>query len=204
MHADDRRHKDCLPHEEPQHRVRITKPFYLGMYEVTQEEYQRVVGTNPSHFSATGVRKDVVGGQDTKRFPVEQVSCFDAMRFCQKLSDWPEEKAARRAYRLPSEAQWEYACRAGSTGRFSFSSGRSKIPNESEDRDLSDYGWFRGNSRGMTHAVGGKRANSGDCTICTGTCASSARIGTRKTIMRSAYGRSDWSPWGRGPRVSRR
>ena len=115
-----------LPGEGPQHRVRITKPFYLGRYLVTQEEYQRVVGNNPSEFSATGQHKDQVAGQDTKRFPVENVSWDDAVEFCRKLSEMPEEKAAGRTYRLPSEAQWEYACRAGSTGRYSFSSGRKR------------------------------------------------------------------------------
>jgi formylglycine-generating enzyme required for sulfatase activity len=153
-------YKVGLPYEGPQHRVRITKPFYLGMYEVTQEEYQRVMGTNPSFFSATGNYKDKVSGQDTKRFPVENVSWDDAAAFCGKLSNMPEEKAAGRWYRLPSEAQWEYACRAGSMGRFSFSSGHSGAPGEDEDRDFSDYGWFVGNSDCMTHAVGGKRANS--------------------------------------------
>ena len=119
----DQWYKEHLPGEGPQHRVRITRPFYLGTYLVTQEEYQRVMGTNPSEFSATGKGKDKVAGQDTKRFPVENVSWDDAVEFCRKLSEMPEEKAAGRTYRLPSEAQWEYACRAGSTGRYSFSSG---------------------------------------------------------------------------------
>ena len=94
--------------------MRITKPFYLGMYMVTQEEYQRVMGTNPSEFSATGKGKDKVAGQDTKRFPVENVSWDEAVEFCRKLSEMPREKAAGQTYQLPSEAQWEYACRAGS------------------------------------------------------------------------------------------
>ncbi len=149
-----------LPGEGPQHRVRITKPFYLGMYVVTQEEYKRVMGTNPSEFSATGKSKDKVAGQETKRFPVEQVSWDDAAELCRKLSDLPEEKAAGRRYRLPSEAQWEYACRAGSTGRYSFSLGDSRVPKESEEHELSDYGWFGGNSGGVTHVVGRKRPNA--------------------------------------------
>jgi formylglycine-generating enzyme required for sulfatase activity len=148
-----------LPGEGPQHRVRITKPFYLGTYLVTQGEYQRVMGINPSEFSATGNGKDKVAGQDTKRFPVERVSWDDAVEFCRKLSEMPEEKAAGRTYLLPSEAQWEYACRAGSTGRYGSSSGRSAIPREHEEKSLSDYGWFGDNSGGMPHAVGLKRAN---------------------------------------------
>jgi formylglycine-generating enzyme required for sulfatase activity len=146
-----------LPGEGPQHRVRITRPFYLGMYKVTQEEYQRVMSVNPSTFSATGDHKDKVAGQDTKRLPVENVSWDDAGEFCRKLSEMPGEKAAGRTYQLPSEAQWEYACRAGSAGRFSFSSGRSGIPRESEEKELSDYAWFKDNAGEMTHTVGGKR-----------------------------------------------
>ncbi|MGA2621848.1 MAG: SUMF1/EgtB/PvdO family nonheme iron enzyme, partial [Thermoguttaceae bacterium] len=149
-----------LPGEGPRHRVRITKAFYLGMTEVTQGEYEKVVGTNPSYFSATGKGKDQVAGQDTKRFPVENVSWDDCVEFCRKLSDMPAEKAAGHWYRLPSEAQWEYACRAGSTGRYSFSSGRSGVPREYEEKELVDYGWFDANSNGMPHAVGLKRASA--------------------------------------------
>jgi formylglycine-generating enzyme required for sulfatase activity len=153
-------YKERLPAEGPQHRVRITKPFYLGTYLVTQGEYQRVTGVNPSEFSATGQHKDQVAGQETKQFPVEHVSWDDAVEFCRKLSEMPEEKAAGRWYRLPSEAQWEYACRAGSTGRFSFSPGGNAMPREYEDNALSDYGWYNGNSGGMPHAVGGKRPSA--------------------------------------------
>ena len=113
--------KEHLPGEAPRHCVRITRPFYLGMYLVTQEEYQRVTGANPSGFSVTGMSKDKVADQDTKRFPVESVSWWGADDFCSRLSEMAEEKLAGRRYRLPSEAQWEYACRAGSTGRWFFS-----------------------------------------------------------------------------------
>ena len=156
-HAGDQWWVDRLPGEGPQHRVRITRPFYLGTYLVTQQEYQRVMGTNPSEFSATGKGKEKVAGKDTKRFPVDSVSWNDALEFCRKLSELPEEKAAGRVYRLPSEAQWEHACRAGNAGRYGFSSGRSGVPKEYEEKELSDYGWFGGNGGGMTHAVGGKR-----------------------------------------------
>ena len=67
-------------------------------------------------------------------------------------------RSAGRTYRLPSEAQWEYACRAGSTGRYSFSLGGKAVPKEYDENGLSDYGWFDGNAGGMPHAVGGKRA----------------------------------------------
>ena len=93
--------------DEQQHRVRITKPFYLGAQEVTQAQYQQVMGTNPSQY------KDA-------RNPVETVSWDDAVKFCDKLSALPDERAAGRTYRLPTEAEWEYACRAGTTTRFSF------------------------------------------------------------------------------------
>jgi formylglycine-generating enzyme required for sulfatase activity len=159
-HRDDQWYEDRLPGEGPQHRVRITRPFYLGMCEVTQAEYQRVAGANPSEFSAAGKHASQVGGRDTKRFPVENVSWNEAAEFCRKLSEMPQEKAAGRAYRLPSDAQWEYACRAGSTGRFGFSSDRGATAKESEEQELLDYGWFKGNSGAMTHAVGGKRPNA--------------------------------------------
>ena len=87
-------YRDHLPGEGPQHRVRITKPFYFGVYLVTQEEYQRVMGNNPSEFSATGKYKDRVAGQDTKRFPVENVPWDDAAEFCRKLTETPEEKSS--------------------------------------------------------------------------------------------------------------
>ena len=108
--------------EGPQHIVRITSPFYLGSCEVTQEEYGRVVGTNPSAFSPRGRHSDRVSGLDTSRFPVEQVGWDDAMVFCRKLSALHVERSAGREYRLPTEAEWEYACRAGTMTPFHFGS----------------------------------------------------------------------------------
>ncbi len=70
---------------ETPHEVEITKPFYMGVYEVTQAEYQKVMGTNPSKFSPTGFEKERVAGMDTARFPVDGVSWVDAMSFCEKL-----------------------------------------------------------------------------------------------------------------------
>jgi formylglycine-generating enzyme required for sulfatase activity len=152
-------YKEHLPAEGPQHRVRITRPFYLGTYLVTQGEYERVMWKNPSEFSANGKQKDKVAGQDTKRLPVECVSWGDCVEFCRKLSALPAEKAAGRWYRLPSEAQWEHACRAGSNGRYSFSPINRTIPREYDEHGLEDYGWFGNNSNGMPHAVGLKCAN---------------------------------------------
>ncbi|MGF1519156.1 MAG: SUMF1/EgtB/PvdO family nonheme iron enzyme [Nodosilinea sp.] len=91
--------------EGPQHRVTVSE-FWLGKYPVTQAQYQAIMGQNPSHFSENGANR-----------PVETVSWHDAVAFCQKLS-----KKMGRTYRLPSEAEWEYACRAGTTTPFYFGS----------------------------------------------------------------------------------
>jgi formylglycine-generating enzyme required for sulfatase activity/outer membrane protein assembly factor BamB len=109
---------DAQPDEKPRHRVRITRPVYLGAFEVTQEEYQKVMGINSSFFSETGLGKDKVKGLDTKRLPAEQVRWLDAVEFCRRLSARPQERKAGRLYRLPTEAEWEYACRAGTTTAF--------------------------------------------------------------------------------------
>ena len=76
----------ALDWEKPQHKVRITKPFYLGVYEVTQAEYEKVMGKNPSWFSKQGEGADEVKGIDTSSFPVERVSWDDAVEFCKELS----------------------------------------------------------------------------------------------------------------------
>jgi uncharacterized protein (TIGR02996 family) len=99
--------------EGPQHEVEITRPFYLGVYPVTQVEYQRVMGTNPSSFSSTGRGKEEVAGLDTSRFPVESVSWDDAVEFCRRLTELDTKKPSGHVYRLPREAEWEYACRGG-------------------------------------------------------------------------------------------
>ncbi|MFP6763043.1 MAG: formylglycine-generating enzyme family protein, partial [Planctomycetaceae bacterium] len=82
------------------HEVTLTKPFELGVYEVTQEQYEKVMGTNPSRFK---------GSQN----PVDWVNWDDAVEFCRRLSELPEESATGYVYQLPTEAEWEYACRAG-------------------------------------------------------------------------------------------
>ncbi len=132
-------YRQWLRGEGPAHRVRITKPFWLGVTQVTQEDYERVMGGNPSFFKG-----------DAKR-PAEQVSWDNAMEFCRRLSVLPGEKAAKWRYDLPTETQWEYACRAGSTGRFSFGD---------DEKMLGNYGWFGQNSGGVTHRVGQKRSNA--------------------------------------------
>lgn len=104
--------------ERPVHEVEISRPFFLGVYEVTQLEYQRVAGVNPSYFSPQGAGARKVAGLDTARFPVEQVSWVEADEFCKKLSAMPDEVSAGRTYRLPTEAEWQYACRAGAKTPF--------------------------------------------------------------------------------------
>ncbi|MCI0457961.1 MAG: SUMF1/EgtB/PvdO family nonheme iron enzyme [Gemmataceae bacterium] len=99
-----------LADEGPRFEVAITRPFYLGVYPVTQRQYERVMGTNPAYF-----RGGNGGGPD---HPIEQVTWHNANDFCTRLTQLPAERAAGRVYRLPSEAQWEYACRAGTTSAY--------------------------------------------------------------------------------------
>lgn len=99
--------------EGPRHAVRITRPYWLGVFPVTQAQYRAVTGTSPSHFSASGRGAERVAGLDTDDFPVEMVSWEDVAAYCENLAGAPEEAAAGREYRLPTEAEWEHACRAG-------------------------------------------------------------------------------------------
>ena len=93
--------------DETQHEVTLTQGFRMGVHEVTQAQYGQVMGKNPSYFKGATL-------------PVETVSYDDALAFCKKLSDLPAEKAAGRKYRLPTEAEWEYCCRAGTSTPFHF------------------------------------------------------------------------------------
>jgi formylglycine-generating enzyme required for sulfatase activity/tRNA A-37 threonylcarbamoyl transferase component Bud32 len=152
--------------ERPSHRVRISKPFYLGVHEVTQAEYKAVMGHNPSHFAATGGGKAWVAGQSTEQYPVDSISWLDAVRFCNALSDMEAREPFYKidgkdiqvpdwnglGYRLPTEAEWEYACRlnAPSHARYSFGD---------DETELGEFGWFSGNSDLRTHPVGQKKPN---------------------------------------------
>src|SRR5262249_4065255 len=116
--------RDEIDYEE-QHPVTIREPFYLGVYLVTQEQYEQIMGKapgyEPSYFSREGEGKDKVKEfKDTRQFPRENVSWKDAQGFCRRLSELPEEKKAGRRYRLPTEEEWEYACRAGTTTPYYF------------------------------------------------------------------------------------
>jgi len=129
--------------EGPQTRVTLTRGFFLGRYEVTQGEYLSVIGSNPSFFTG-----------DTN-LPVEQVDWVDVTIYCGQLT--VRERLAGRlpagwAYRLPTEAEWEYASRAGSTNRFSYG-------DDPGYPQLANYAWYDANSGSTTHAVGGKLPN---------------------------------------------
>lgn len=102
------------PDESPRKRIELTRPFYLGVYPITQEEYSRLMNHNPSRFALGGDNAEDVAGLNTQRFPVETVTWNDAVAFCHRLNELPQEKAAGRFYRLPTEIEWEYACRGGS------------------------------------------------------------------------------------------
>ena len=120
---------DAYSDERPVTRVRISRAFYLGKHEVTQGQWEAVMGSNQSHFSDCGAD-----------CPVEAVVWSDAQEFVQKLN----EMEGVTHYRLPTEAEWEYAARAGTTGdRYS--------------TDLDSIAWYAGNSDGTTHPVGEKR-----------------------------------------------
>jgi formylglycine-generating enzyme required for sulfatase activity len=119
------------PDEKPLHRVTITKPFYIGVHEVTQEQYAAVTGENPSRIKAA------------KR-PVESVSWEEATAFCLKLS-----KMENAQYRLPTEAEWEYACRAGSSTVFHWG-----------DSFNTSYFWCGYNSADGSRQVGKTKPNA--------------------------------------------
>ena len=143
--------------DERRHEVTISRDYHLGMHEVTQAQYKKIMGKNPSHFQGDAVAERhpetnrVVKEVDSANHPVERVSWEDAVEFCQRLSALPEEKKAGRVYRLPTEAEWEYACRAGSQTAYSFGS---------DEKSLVNFGWYDSNSKRMTHAVGLKKANA--------------------------------------------
>jgi formylglycine-generating enzyme required for sulfatase activity len=134
MMGADKNFEDADNDELPRHQVTISKPFYLGVYEVTKQQWEDVMGNNPSEFK----------GEDN---PVEMVSWEDAQDFIKRLN----QKEGHSLYRLPTEAEWEYAARAGTTSTYYFGDDESQ---------LGDYAWYDGNSGSTTHPVGQKRPNA--------------------------------------------
>ena len=126
-----------LANETP-HEVTISKSYYLGAYEVTQDQYEKVTGNNPSEFKRA-------------KNPVEMVTYEDAVSYCKKLSELAEEKAAGREYKLPTEAEWENACRVGSKTAFHFGD---------IEEFLLEYAWFAKDAGGKTNLVGEKKSNA--------------------------------------------
>jgi formylglycine-generating enzyme required for sulfatase activity len=120
--------------EGPVRHVTIPKSFYMSKYEVTQEQWRKVMGSDPSTFNGSDL-------------PVEMVSWNEVQEFIRKLN----ERESSVKYRLPSEAEWEYAARAGTTTRYSFGD---------DESDLGEYAWYNENSAGKTHPVGQRKPNS--------------------------------------------
>ncbi len=142
--------------DETAHEVVITQGFYLGAYPVTQEQYERLTGSNPSRFSPWGGGA-TARGLDTQRFPVEQVSWLEAKAFCKKLTE--KENQPGWEYRLPTEAEWEYACRAGTTTPFSF--GKALNGKEANCNGNYPYGTTtQGMALERTSKVGDYRLNA--------------------------------------------
>lgn len=150
----------CVRSGAPRHQVILTKPYYLGVYEVTQSQFREVMGTNPSQFSSTGRGNQAIGDLDTQRFPVDSISWDMANMFCGELNriakstggSFEEETskaAGHSGFRLPTEAEWEFACRAGVVGL---------EPDTNSIGPLS--GWYAPNSGSRPHPVGKLEPNA--------------------------------------------
>jgi formylglycine-generating enzyme required for sulfatase activity len=117
--AESDKTESAKPDDLPVRSILFAQPLYVGAFEVTQEQYAVVMGENPSYFSPKGRGQRFVAELATDHLPVDSVSYVEAVEFCRRLSARPEEQARGRVYRLPTEAEWEYACRAGTSTLFS-------------------------------------------------------------------------------------
>jgi formylglycine-generating enzyme required for sulfatase activity len=137
---------EVAAHEKPPHRVTISSPFCIGKYEVTQAQWKAVMGTTLKQQRAimdpSAPERGVLIGEGPD-YPMYYVRWSDAREFCRKLG-----LLTGNEYRLPTEAEWEYACRAGSTTQYSWG-----------DEFNGDYAWYEGNSGGVLHLVGQKLGN---------------------------------------------
>jgi eukaryotic-like serine/threonine-protein kinase len=130
-------------------RVIEISSFYLGKTEVTQQQYRQIMHKNPSLYSRTGPAKlKIPPEEDPDNYPVEHVSWFEAKEFCQKLT---ELEGGRWEYRLPREAEWEYACKAGKSTQY---------PNGNSENDLMHAGWYQRDSGGRMHPVAQLQPNA--------------------------------------------
>ncbi len=147
--GDDKLWQETINSEGPQHKVVLTKATYIGMHEVTQGQFEHVMGRNPSRFGPMGASKDVIADLDTSSFPVEKVSWDEATRFCVKLGQ-VHGLADGKAYRLLTDAEWEFSCRAGTTTEYWIGE---------NDQDRLQAAWLYENSSERTHAVGELKEN---------------------------------------------
>ena len=137
---------DANAYEKPQHRAKITKDFYLGRFPVTQEQYTAVMDNNPSRFRFGG--GGIGPGVDTRHLPVETITWDGASEYCAELTRRDKQG---RVFCLPTEAEWEYAARAGTTTRYYFGD---------QPAELRRYGWYRENSGHKPQVVGSLKPNA--------------------------------------------
>ena len=134
--------KNCLSNDEnPKHKVTISNSFYMGKHEVTQMQWNKVMGSNPANFKTEKVE------MNSRDHPVENVSWDDVQKFIRRLN----QKEGGNKYRLPTEAEWEYAARAGTTTKWSCGNNESCLKN---------VAWYSGNSGNKTHPIGQKKPNA--------------------------------------------
>ena len=132
--------------DEKLHRVTLTRDFWIGKFPVTQEEYEALMGHNPSHFKRG-------------RYPVESVSWDDARAFCERLNRRYSRVLPRNyQFDLPTEAQWEYACRSGI--RTALNSGKKLTSRMHSCFNLDEVAWYCENANGRPHTVGRKQPNA--------------------------------------------